>query len=71
MTRFGLTIRKKLAALLQVINIYSPKNTFDLIYLSNYATINVIDPLARSMVSARPSCWTARLLLRIWLTPTG
>jgi HAE1 family hydrophobic/amphiphilic exporter-1 len=43
----GLTVRKKSAALLQVINIYSPKNTYDAVYLSNYATINVIDPLAR------------------------
>jgi HAE1 family hydrophobic/amphiphilic exporter-1 len=43
----GLSVRKKSAALLQVINIYSPKNTYDAIYLSNYATINVIDPLAR------------------------
>jgi len=43
----GLTVRKKSAALLQVINVYSPKNTYDAIYLSNYATINIIDPLAR------------------------
>ncbi len=43
----GLSVRKKSAALLQVINIYSPKNTYDSVYLSNYATINVIDPLAR------------------------
>src|SRR3974377_18749 len=46
-SRAGLTVRKKSAALLQVINIYSPKNTYDSIYLSNYATINIIDPLAR------------------------
>src|ERR1700676_3965119 len=32
-TRSGLTIRKKSAALLQVINIYSPQNTYDPIYL--------------------------------------
>src|SRR5881396_2122043 len=46
-SRSGLTIRKKSAALLQVINLYSPNNTYDQIYLSNYATINVIDALAR------------------------
>src|SRR3981081_4106407 len=38
----GLTIRKKSAALLQVITLYSPKNTYDAVYLSNYATINII-----------------------------
>src|ERR1700681_4172947 len=45
-SRAGLTIRKKSAALLQVINVYSPNNTYDAIYLSNYATINIIDTLA-------------------------
>src|SRR3954468_8396893 len=45
--RQGLTIRKKSAALLQVIELYSPKGSYDSIYLSNYATINVIDALSR------------------------
>src|SRR6266478_5266139 len=46
-SRNALTIRKKSAALLQVISFYSPNSTYDAVYLSNYATINVIDPLAR------------------------
>src|SRR5271156_5242693 len=37
-SRAGLSVRKKSAALLQVINIYSPKNTYDALYLNNYAT---------------------------------
>src|SRR5436853_4465512 len=41
-SRTGLTIRKKSAALLQVVAIYSPKDTYDAIYLSKYATINII-----------------------------
>src|SRR5215468_9490188 len=45
--RQGLTIRKKSAALLQIIAIYSPANTHDALFLNNYATINVVDPLAR------------------------
>src|SRR5437899_12415717 len=39
-SRNGLTIRKKSAALLQVISFYSPNSTYDAVYLSNYATIN-------------------------------
>ena len=63
-SRTGLTIRKKSAALLQVINIYSPKNTYDAIYLSNYATINIIDPLARiNGVGQVNSLRTARLFV--------
>src|SRR6201996_6329056 len=36
--RQGLVIRKKSAALLQVLSIYSPKNTHDALFLNNYAT---------------------------------
>src|SRR5215468_10588421 len=45
--RQGLVIRKKSAALLQIVTINSPKHSRDALYLSNYATINVVDPLAR------------------------
>src|ERR1700747_3264231 len=35
-SRSGLTIRKKSAALLQIITLYSPKNTHDALFLNNY-----------------------------------
>jgi len=66
----GLTVRKKSAALLQVINIYSPKNTYDAVYLSNYATINVIDPLARIKGVGQVTLFgPLDYSLRIWLDP--
>jgi len=69
-SRIGLTIRKKSAALLQVINIYSPKKTYDAIYLSNYATINIIDPLARIKGVGQVSLFgPLDYSLRIWLDP--
>ncbi|HYG89457.1 MAG TPA: multidrug efflux RND transporter permease subunit [Azospirillum sp.] len=43
----GVTVKKKSSALLQVINLYSPKGTYDSLFLSNYATINILDTLAR------------------------
>ena len=55
-TQQGLTIRKKSAALLQVLNIYSPKNTYDPLYLSNYATINVLDTLSRIKGVGQATC---------------
>jgi HAE1 family hydrophobic/amphiphilic exporter-1 len=66
----GLVVRKKLAALLQVINIYSPKQTHDALFLNNYATINVIDPLSRirgvgQAILFGPSDYS----LRLWLDP--
>jgi HAE1 family hydrophobic/amphiphilic exporter-1 len=67
-SRTGLTIRKKSAALLQVINIYSPKNTYDAIYLSNYATINIIDTLARIKGVGQATLFgPLDYSLRVWL----
>src|SRR5436190_6359426 len=69
-SRSGLTIRKKSAALLQVLNIYSPNKTYDQIYLSNYATINVIDALARIRGVGQATLFgPLDYSLRLWLDP--
>ena len=46
-TRSGVTVAKKSSALLQVAVLHSPKGTYDSLFLSNYATINLLDALAR------------------------
>src|SRR5205807_6615112 len=69
-SRTGLTIRKKSAALLQVLSLYSPNNTYDSVYLSNYATINMIDPLARIKVVGQAKLFgPLDYSSRIWLDP--
>ena len=69
-TRQGLSIRKKSAALLQVLEIYSPKGTYDSLYLSNYATINVIDTLSRINGVGQASLFgPLDYSLRVWLDP--
>ena len=69
-TRQGLTIRKKSAALLQVIQLTSPKRTYDALYLSNYATINVLDALSRVKGSVKRRLFgPLDYSLRIWLDP--
>ncbi len=45
--RQGLSVKKKSTAMLQVVSLYSPKGSYDGLFLSNYATINVVDTLAR------------------------
>src|SRR5262252_5870521 len=68
--RQGLTIRKKSAALLQVISVYSPKNTHDALFLNNYATINIIDPLARIRGVGQATLFgPLDYSLRLWLDP--
>ncbi len=69
-SRQGLSIRKKSAALLQVVLLSSPKGTYDSLYLSNYSTINVIDPLSRIKGVGQASLFgPLDYSLRVWLDP--
>ena len=66
--RQGLVIRKKSAALLQIIALNSPKKTYDALFLNNYATINVVDQLARIHGVGQASLFGALdYSLRLWL----
>ena len=69
-TRQGLSVRKKSSALLQVIQFYSPGNTYDALYLSNYATINVLDALKRvTGVGDATLFGPLNYSMRVWLDP--
>jgi hydrophobe/amphiphile efflux-1 (HAE1) family protein len=66
----GLSIRKKSAALLQVLVLNSPKGSYDQLYLSNYATINIIDALSRIKGVGQASLFgPLDYSLRVWLDP--
>ncbi len=43
----GVTVRKSSNALLQLVSIYDESGERDAVFLSNYATINLVDPLKR------------------------
>src|SRR3984885_10048074 len=45
--RRGISVKKKSPSILMIINIFSPKNPRDDLYLSNYATIQIRDVLGR------------------------
>ena len=67
----GLSIRKKSAALLQVLTLYSPKKSYDQLFLSNYATINVLDALSRVKGVGQATLFgPLDYSLRIWLDPS-
>ncbi|HEV2334018.1 MAG TPA: multidrug efflux RND transporter permease subunit [Stellaceae bacterium] len=66
----GLTIRKKSSALLQIIQLTSPDKTYDALYLCNYATINLIDPLSRIRGVGQAILFgPLDYSMRIWLDP--
>jgi HAE1 family hydrophobic/amphiphilic exporter-1 len=45
--RAGINVQKKSSALLQAVVLHSPGGSRDALFLSNYATISVLDTLAR------------------------
>ena len=43
--KFGITVRKKSPQILMVVALSSPTNSYDRLFLSNYTTLNLINPL--------------------------
>jgi len=69
-TRQGVSTTKKSTSMLLVANLYSPKQTYDGLFLSNYSSINLVDPLKRL-----PGVGDVQILggtdysMRVWLKP--
>src|SRR4030095_6664264 len=68
--RFGVTTLKSSPDLLMVVHLYSPDNRYDMVYLRNYAVLQVRDQLARL-----PGVGEVRVFgagdysMRVWLDP--
>ena len=68
--RNGVTVAKRSQNILLVVALNSPKSTYDMLYLSNYATQNVVDELKRIPGAADVIVFGARdYSMRIWLKP--
>lgn len=68
--RLGVTVRKNSPDLMLVIHLSSPDGTFDQQYISNYATLNIKDVLARIDGVGDARVFGARdYSMRIWLDP--
>jgi HAE1 family hydrophobic/amphiphilic exporter-1 len=66
----GVTVMKASPDLLLVIGLYSPQGTYDSVFLSNYLTLNLIDPIARVPGVGQVQNFTAQDYgMRIWLKP--
>jgi hydrophobe/amphiphile efflux-1 (HAE1) family protein len=64
----GVSVTKKSSALLQVVSLISPDRRYDQLFLSNYATINVIDALKRVPGVGDVSLFTpADYSMKVWL----
>ncbi|KAF0192983.1 MAG: hydrophobic/amphiphilic exporter-1 (mainly G- bacteria) HAE1 family [Gammaproteobacteria bacterium] len=68
--RNGVTVAKRSQNILLVVALNSPNSTYDMLYLSNYATQNVLDNLKRIPGAADVFIFGARdYSMRVWLKP--
>ncbi len=66
----GVTVQKSTAAPLMLIDLYSPKGTYDSIFLANYAYINLNDQLTRVPGIASVTVFGAgQYAMRCWVKP--
>ncbi|MCB1718510.1 MAG: efflux RND transporter permease subunit, partial [Candidatus Competibacteraceae bacterium] len=66
----GITVKKKSSSMLQVYALYSPDQSYDQLFLSNYLSINILDTLARVPGVGSVSQFNGQDYgMRIWLDP--
>ncbi|MBN1840036.1 MAG: multidrug efflux RND transporter permease subunit [Campylobacterales bacterium] len=66
----GVTVTKQSSTILKVISIISPNNSYDEIYMANYALINVIDELKRVEGVGNASLFgNQNYSMRVWMKP--
>ncbi len=68
--RQGVNVKKQSTSMLLVVNLYSPNETYDGLFLSNYASINIRDVLVRIPgVSDVDILGGQDYSMRVWLQP--
>ena len=68
--RLGVTTRKNSPDFLMVVHVYSPDDTRDQLYISNYATLQLVDVLKRIDGVGDGQVFGAReYAMRVWLDP--
>jgi hydrophobe/amphiphile efflux-1 (HAE1) family protein len=67
---FGITVQKASPDMLIVLSLYSPDNSYDDLFLSNYASLNLYDPISRIYGVGNISIVGEReYAMRLWVNP--
>src|SRR5213082_1461471 len=67
---YGVTVQKATTAPLMLIDLYSPKGTYDGIFLANYGYINLVDQLTRVPGIGNVQVFGAgQYAMRLWVKP--
>ena len=68
--QYGVTIKKSTTSPLALFSLYSPKGTYDALFLTNYAYININNPMARVPGVGQVSIFGAgNYAMRFWVDP--
>ena len=66
----GVTVKKSTTSPLGLFTLYSPKGTYDPLFLSNYAYVNINDPMTRVPGIGQVSIFgAAQYAIRFWVNP--
>ena len=65
----GITTKKQTPDVLMYVALFSPKGSYDELFLSNYATINVVDALKRIKGVGNVQLFGSEFGMRLWLRP--
>jgi hydrophobe/amphiphile efflux-1 (HAE1) family protein len=67
---YGITVKKSAPDMLMVITLFSPDKTYDDLFLSNYARLNLMDPIARVYgVGDTKLVGEREYAMRMWVRP--
>ena len=68
-TKSGVTVRKRQNSTLKSITLYSPDDTYDSKFLTNYMKINIEPQISRISGVGEVNIFSAEYAMRIWLDP--
>lgn len=68
-TKSGITVRKRQNNSLKAISLYSPDDSYDANFLTNYMKINIEPQMSRIAGVGDVNIWGASYSMRIWLDP--
>ncbi|MGM9703564.1 MAG: efflux RND transporter permease subunit [Prevotella sp.] len=68
-TKSGVTVRKRQNSTLKSLSLYSPDDSYDANFLTNYMKINIEPQISRIAGVGEVNIWGASYSMRIWLDP--
>jgi HAE1 family hydrophobic/amphiphilic exporter-1 len=67
---YGINIQKARSSPLMILALFSPKKTYDSVFIANYANINLLDQLLRTRGVAQVNIFGAgQYAIRVWVNP--